>query len=274
MARAIVIQHVAMEGPARIAGLCAERDISVEVRHVHAGDAVPAELGRDEILVVMGGGMGVGDLGDPRYPFLQAEVTLLERVLADGGAVLGVCLGAQLLAHAAGARVYPNVARDAGGREHRVLEVGWGPVTYLLGGQGGAAATQRGEDAADDPALAGLARQEMVLHWHGDTFDLPPRAVHLASTALCAHQAFRLGTRVFGLQFHLEADAEVARRWAVEDAAFVRAARGADGVALVLAETERHAAAARAAGDRLIRNILDSMLRPRQSRLHGGAGPA
>jgi GMP synthase (glutamine-hydrolysing) len=205
---------------------------------------------------------------------LRAEVTLLKRVVADGGAVLGVCLGAQLLAHAAGARVYPNLARDTDGCERRIREVGWGPVTYLLGGQGGAAETQHRDGMAGEPVLAGLARQEMVLHWHGDTFDLPARAVHLASTPLCPHQAFRLGTRVFGLQFHVEADAELARRWAVEDAAFVQAARGADGVELVLAETEQHAAAARAAGDRLIRNILCSMTAALPARLHGGAGPA
>jgi len=100
----------------------------------------------------------------------------------------------------------------------------------------------------------------MVLHWHGDTFDLPAGAVHLARTAACPHQAFRIGARAFALQFHVEADAAIARRWAAEDADFVRAARGPEGPALVVAETERHAAAARIAGDRMIRNILGCML--------------
>jgi GMP synthase (glutamine-hydrolysing) len=160
--------------------------------------------------------------------------------------VLGVCLGAQLLAHAAGARVFPCVRRDDNGREVPDREVGWGPVSFL------------GEH---EPALAGLGTEATVLHWHGDTFDLPRGAVHLAATARCRHQAFRLGARAFGVQFHVEVDAATACRWAVEDADFVRAARGPNGPALVIAETEQHAAAAQPAGDRLIRNILGCMVR-------------
>lgn len=236
-----------MEGPGRIAGLCQERGLEVEIRHVYAGDVVPEQIARDEILIVMGGGMGVGDVEGPRYPFLRREVALIERALADGRAVLGVCLGAQLLAHAAGARVYPHVVLGSDGREVRVREVGWGPVRFL-------------ESRRNiEPALAGMAAEQMALHWHGDTFDLPPGAVHLAATPVCPHQAFRLGSRVFGLQFHVEADAEIARRWAVEDAAFVAAARGPGGTALILAETDQYAADATIGGDRLIRNILGCM---------------
>jgi GMP synthase (glutamine-hydrolysing) len=240
--RAIVIQHVAMEGPARIAELCHARGIDVEVRHVYAGDDVPEMVGRDEILIVMGGGMGVADCDNPRYGFLRAELALLGAALRAQRPVLGVCLGAQLLAHAAGARVYPNVIRDMDGREIRAPEVGWAPVTFV--------------DRDSEPALAGLEPTQVVLHWHGDTFDLPNGAVRLAFTPSCAQQAFRLGSRAFGLQFHVEVDGEIARRWAVEDSEFVRAARGTDGPALIANETERCAVAAQAAGDRLIGNIL------------------
>lgn len=243
--RAIVIQHVEMEGPERIAELLRERGIGVEVRAVFAGDGVPERIGQDELLVVMGGGMGVGDRDDPRYPFLNAEAALLTHALADGRGILGVCLGSQLLAHAAGARVYPNVRMQLG-TEVRVREVGWGPVRLISG--------------SGEAALAGLGSEMTVLHWHGDTYDLPPGAVHLASTDVCPHQAFRLGTRAFGLQFHVEANAAIAKRWAVEDADFVCAARGADGPATVIAESERLAGAATAAGDRMIRNIVGCMV--------------
>jgi GMP synthase (glutamine-hydrolysing) len=246
MKRAIVIQHVAMEGPGRIADLLVERDVHVELREVFAGAPIPPSLGADELLVVMGGGMDVGDRDDPRYPFLNPEIALLKRALGDERPILGVCLGAQLLAHAAGGRVYPNVRRDHSGRQERVREVGWGPIS-LIGDP-------------DEPAFAGLPREQTVLHWHGDTFDLPPGATWLASTPLCANQAFRLGPRAFGLQFHVEADAALAKRWAVEDADFVRAARGAGGTAEVIAESDRLADAARVSGDRLIRNIIGCLL--------------
>jgi len=243
MKRAIVIQHVEMEGPGRIAEVLAEREVSVEIVEVWRGAAVPKVVAEDQILVVMGGGMGVGDRDDPRYPFLNPEIELLRRALADGRGILGVCLGSQLLAAAAGARVYPNVRNDG----QRVREVGWGAVRLV--------------DGAEEPALAGLGAEQTVLHWHGDTYDLPAGAVRLASTDVCANQAFRIGPRAFGLQFHVEADAALAKRWAVEDADFVRAARGADGPAAVIAESERLADGARAAGDRMIRNIVGCMLR-------------
>ena len=234
-----------MEGPERIAELLRERDIAIDLREVFAGAPVPEVIAPDEVLVVMGGGMGVGDRDDARYPFLNAETALLKRALADGRGILGVCLGSQLLAHAAGARVYPNARRDEAGREVRVREVGWGPVNLL---------------APDEPALAGLGREQTVLHWHGDTYDLPAGAVRLASTDLCANQAFRVGSRAFGLQFHVEANGDIARRWAVEDADFVRAARGPDGPAAVIAESDLLAEGARTAGDRMIRNIIGCML--------------
>jgi GMP synthase-like glutamine amidotransferase len=243
--RAIVIQHVEMEGPVRIADLARARGLTIDVCEVFAGDAIPGRVAPTDALIVMGGGMGVADRDDPRYPFLRAEIALIESALRDGRPVLGVCLGAQLLAFAAGARVYPNVGRDRAGREVRVREVGWGQVTFL--------------DREHEPALAGLAEEEPVLHWHGDTFDLPRGAAHLASTPLCAQQAFRIGSQTFGLQFHVEVDRATADRWAVEDAEFVRSARGPDGPALVIAEGDRVAAAARVAGDRLINNILGCM---------------
>lgn len=233
-----------MEGPERIADLLRERKIEVEVCEVFAGARVPEVIAANELLVVMGGGMGVGDRDDPRYPFLDQEAALLKKALADGRGILGVCLGSQLLAHAAGARVYPNVRRDEAGREVRVREVGWGQVGLVAPGE---------------PALAGLGATQTVLHWHGDTYDLPDGAVRLASTDVCPNQAFRIGPRAFGLQFHVEANGDIARRWAIEDADFVRAARGPDGPAAVIAESDRLAASAREAGDRMIRNIVGCM---------------
>jgi GMP synthase (glutamine-hydrolysing) len=237
--KALVLTHVVTEGPERLRPLCEEAGLAVEVRALHRGEPVPATLPAGDLLVVMGGPMGVGDVGKPELPFLAAEVALLRERLAAGAPVLGICLGAQLLAHAAGARVYPN---SAGGR--RVYEVGWAPVT-LLG-------------AEREPALAGLGTRELMLHWHGDTFDLPAGAVHLASTPACPHQAFRLG-RAFGLQFHPEIERATVEEWLGADAAYVAAACGPEGAARIRADTERLYAGYRAAGDRLLRNIIRAM---------------
>lgn len=244
MKRAVVLQHVPFEGPAAIARLLAERGFSLDVRRLDLGAEVPSMLDEGDVLIVMGGPMGVGDIGDPEFPFLAREVELLRRVIADDAPMLGVCLGAQLLAHAAGARVYPATHPDGS----RCYEVGWGPIRVH-------------HDGATDALVAGLPAEMVVLHWHGDTFDLPEGALHLASTAACPNQAFRTGSRQFGLQFHCEAgDAEVAE-FLRADAAFVEKANGPSGVVALERATQGLTAASREARERLLGNLLAAMTR-------------
>lgn len=239
-----VLQHIALEGPARIADIARAMGQAVRVHRLDEGDRLPDARAQGDALVVMGGPMGVGDIGNPRWPFLAAEVTLLDHWLRDGGPVLGVCLGAQLMARALGARVYPLTVGDPAAL-HR--EVGWGAVTFTANG-------------ADEPALAGLDPSEVVLHWHGDTFDLPPGATRLASTLACENQMFRWGARAFGVQFHVEVNAEDIGAWVRADAAFVQGANGAAGGDRILADTRRYMERHRASGDRMIRNVLTAML--------------
>lgn len=242
MKNLVVLTHAEFEGPARIAAIATEKDYSVDVRSLHRGDPVPLDLPRDVLLVVMGGSMGVGDLEDPKFPFLKREVELLRRRVEEDSPVLGVCLGAQLLAHAGGARVFPMMAP---GGSDRLYEVGWAPVRF------------RGTD--DARALEGMPPEAPVLHWHGDTFDLPAGARLLASSARCRNQAFQLGSRLFGLQFHCETTAEDVEVFLQSDAAFVEKANGPDGVADLRRDTPRHLAGFQTVGDRLLSNILREM---------------
>jgi GMP synthase-like glutamine amidotransferase len=241
--RAIVLQHTPTEGPERVATMLAARDVACAVRALYRGEPVPDDLAADEILIVMGGPMGVGDAGDPRWPFLAPEISLIRRLVARDAPVLGICLGAQLLAAAAGARVYPNLRPGPTGAPEPAREVGWGPVDLI--------------DADREPVLAGLGARAMVLHWHGDTIDLPPGAAHLASTPVCRNQAFRLGRRQFGFQFHCELEAASVAVWAREDAEFVRAANGEGGGAQILADTARFYTEARPVWDRLLGNTIE-----------------
>jgi GMP synthase (glutamine-hydrolysing) len=249
MSRAIVLQHLDREGPGFIADACKARGLALEVCRSDLGTPIPEELDQGDLLVVMGGPMGVGDLGDPRYPFLAPEIDLLRTALAANRPILGICLGAQLLAHAAGARVYPNRKMDASGVAHDAREVGFGEVRLLA--------------PSKEKVLAGLPPSIAVLHWHGDTFDLPAGAVRLAESDLCANQAFRLRQHAFGLQFHVETDAELVRRWAEEDAAYVRSALGPEGPARIAAESEVGVANMRPTSERLIGNILEQLLASR-----------
>jgi GMP synthase-like glutamine amidotransferase len=247
MRHAIILQHLDREGPGYVADLCQQRGLATSIVRLDLGADVPASLEGGDILVVMGGSMGVGDLANPRYPFLAREAELLRRILAKEQPVLGICLGAQLLSHAAGARVYPNQRPDALGVLRPWREVGFGEVALLR--------------LDHEPALAGLPERIPVLHWHGDTFDLPAGAVRLAKNDVCANQAFRIGHRAFGLQFHVETDAALVRDWATEDSDFVRSALGPSGPATIIATCEEASRQVRAIGERLIGNILGEMLR-------------
>jgi GMP synthase (glutamine-hydrolysing) len=241
--RALVLQHTPTEGPERVAAALRTRGIAAEIRAVYAGEAVPDDVPPADLVVSMGGPMGVGDVGDPRYPFLRSEIALIEKLIAHDTAVLGICLGSQLLAAAAGARVYPNLRSGPDGQPVPVREVGWAPVDFL--------------NVEHEPVLAGIPARAPMLHWHGDTFDLPPGAVHLASTPVCANQAFRLGRRQIGFQFHCELEAETIGLWTREDAEFVQSANGPHGGAKILADTQRFYPDAQPIWDRLLANALD-----------------
>nr|WP_181448018.1 type 1 glutamine amidotransferase [Dissulfurirhabdus thermomarina] len=155
-----------------------ERGLRLEVTRLFAGEP-PPETAAFDLLAVLGGPMGVGDAAD--HPWMAGEMRLVEAAVRAGKGVLGVCLGAQILAHVLGAAVRRN--------PHR--EIGWFPVTLTPEGR-------------RHPLTAGLPETFEAFHWHGETFDIPAGAEHLASSEACRHQAFALGPRVIGLQFHLE----------------------------------------------------------------------
>jgi GMP synthase (glutamine-hydrolysing) len=181
--RALVVQHVPFEGPAMIDAALRAAGAEISVVRTDLGQRLP-DAGDVDVLVVMGGPMAA--LDDAAHPHLADERALLRSCVEADVPVLGVCLGAQLLAAALGARVFPGP----------FPEIGPGTVTLTDAG-------------AADPVLAAGAGPATatvpVLHWHGDTFDLPSGARLLASSPAYEHQAFRLG-QAYGLQFHVEMD--------------------------------------------------------------------
>jgi GMP synthase-like glutamine amidotransferase len=147
------LQHVPFEGPARIGDWAERRGHSLAVSHLYAGDPLPA-IDRFDRLVVMGGPMGVAD--EAEYSWLAHEKARIEEAIAAGKSVVGICLGAQLIAEVLGARVHRNP----------VKEIGWFPIELTEAGRA-------------DPICDGLTGQAEVFHWHGDTFTLPSGAVQL-----------------------------------------------------------------------------------------------
>ena len=161
-------------------------------------------------MIVLGAPIGVYETD--AYPFLEKEIELVGRRVAQDRPTLGLCLGAQIIAVAAGGSVYPGGAGK---------EIGWASIELTEAGAAGPLAT-----LVDGSAPA--AADPVVLHWHGDTFDLPPGATRLASTSRYSNQAFSLGTHVLALQFHPEADPRTFERWLIGHAIEIGATDGID----------------------------------------------
>ncbi len=198
MKSALAIRHVAFEDLGAFAPALRSAGFDIQYCDVGEHDLTTLQPEEADLVIVLGGPIGAYE--DDSYPFLKAELRFIEHRLKADRATKGICLGAQLIARAAGARVYPSPGK----------EIGFAPIT--LTGTG------------NQSCLAPFGDAPMTLHWHGDTFDLPAGAERLASTALCENQAFSLGPNVIGFQFHPEADTGTLENWLIGHAVELAAA--------------------------------------------------
>ena len=185
------LQHAEHEDLGSIAPWLALHGHTAAATRLQRGEALPGAHDYDW-LIVLGGPMNVDE--HEAFPWLAAEKTFIAEAIAAGKTVLGICLGAQLIARALGAKVTRNAHS----------EVGWHPVRLSRAGEASA-------------AFAGFPQVFTPFHWHGDTFALPPGASLLMVSEACAHQAFCVGEKVVGIQFHLEVTAADARNWFAEE---------------------------------------------------------
>ncbi len=229
--RTLAIRHLAFEDLGTLAPVLERRGHEIVCREASQDDLAAIDPLAPDLLVVLGGPIGVYE--SAAYPFLEDEIRLLERRLAAHRPTLGICLGGQLIARALGARVYPGPAK----------EIGWAPLALT---EAGTASPLR--HLGDNP----------VLHWHGDTFDLPAGAALLASTPAFENQAFVWGERVLALQFHIEVTATGLERWFVGHAAEIAATPGVE-VPMLRADSRRWAPPLEPLADRVFREWLDAV---------------
>lgn len=191
----LILKNISSEGPGTIEDFFRENDT-----HFRVVDCDKEEIPSTEnfdVLIMMGGPMSVNE--EETYPFLRREIALVKKSIDDGKKVFGVCLGAQIMAKALGARVYRGPQP----------EIGWYDIELT-------------EDGIRDPVIKGLAVQPRtgafqskfkVFHWHGETFDIPEGAVRTAKSELYPNQAFRYGDRAYAFQFHIEVKKEMIYEW-------------------------------------------------------------
>ena len=239
MSRVLVFQHVAAEPLGTLDPLIRRRGHRMRfVNFERQPDATPC-VDRYRGLIVLGGPMNVED--QARRPHLRVELDAIEQALAQGKPVLGICLGAQLLAHVLGAPVH----------RHERGEIGWYDLDVTASGR-------------EDSVVGVLGGCTPVFQWHHYTYDLPHGACHLARTATCEQQAFRYADNAYGFQFHLEADAALIDRWlglpAYRDE--LVAAGFGDAIETIQARTAATADAMRANAHTVFNRFLDLVGRP------------
>lgn len=188
MRKVLVFQHVSNEILGTLNPLLKLRGLRIRYVNFERNPNESPSLERYNGLIVLGGHMGVYEA--EKYTHIKVEMQLLEKALAKGIPVLGICLGAQILAHVLGADV----------RKSETKEIGWTDIHL----------TEKGQE---DPLLSHFQKTEKVFQLHGDTFEIPKSAEHLASSQACMGQAFRYGQNAYGLQFHLEVDKAMIQRW-------------------------------------------------------------
>ncbi len=195
MKTCVAIRHVPFEDLGAFEGALVRR--GWRIRYLQAGVDDVAEAETADLLVILGGPINADDVAS--YPFLSKNFSLITARIESGRPVMGICLGAQMIAQAAGARVTPG----------RRAEIGFAPITLT--------------EAGLQSCLAPFGDDPMTLHWHGDVFDLPSGARRLAWTDDCPNQAFDLGPGVIGFQFHPEADARALEPWLIGHAVELQA---------------------------------------------------
>ncbi len=184
----LVIQHIPIEGPETLGDFLKARDFAIQTVDLSRGEKLPADFSALQAVVCLGGPMNVYE--EEKYPFLKDENHFIMRALEEKIPFLGICLGAQLLAKACGAKVVKNPVKEVGFSEIR------------LTGEG-----------KKDPLFAGVVERFNVFQWHEDAFAIPQAGHWLAKSPACGHQAFRIGPTAYGLQFHVEITDKSIKEW-------------------------------------------------------------
>ncbi len=220
MKRLLVLQHLEIEGPGLFCQIAKEREMNIEIIRLDLGDGLP-KTNKDDLLLIMGGPMGVRDIGSIKYPWLKSERDFIKSELKKKTRIIGVCLGAQLLANAAGGDVE---ILKYGSPPKPLPEIGWSQVFFV----------QSNNDLNEF-----CETPFHVLHWHGDRILLPEKAELIASSKRCKEQLFKIGDFAYGLQFHIESSKKMTEKWINEDKLFINKGLGPKGQEILRKEDKQ-----------------------------------
>ena len=204
-----ILQHVEREGPGLFKEIAEQKEFIIKIYRIDLGDNLP-KVKKDDLILILGGPMGLEDISSGKFPWLNDEVNFIKKSIKDNIGMIGVCLGAQLLAYASGGKI----EKLMGGQPLQVMpEVGWSEILFN-----------------DKSKYNQIFKEPLYgLHWHSDRIILPPDTDLIASSKRCKEQLFKISASIFGIQFHIEYEDKMVKRWISEDYKFIYQALGAKG---------------------------------------------
>ena len=212
MKKLLVIQNIEREGPGLFLKIAKEKGFLTEIYNLSLGEKLP-EAKKEDLILIMGGPMSVRDIDNEKYFWLREEAEFIKRAIENQVAIIGVCLGAQLLALILGGKI--ERLKDEFNIENKP-EIGWAEISSI------------NEKSNKEESLR-LKEPLKVLHWHGDRIKLPPKAELLASSDRCDEQFFKVGEFIYGLQFHVETEGLMTNDWIKNDKKFIVSGLGENG---------------------------------------------
>ena len=212
MKKLLVLQNIEREGPGLFLKIAKKKGFLPEIYNLSLGEKLP-EPKKDDLILIMGGPMGVRDIDNKKYFWLRKETDFIKKAIDNQISIIGVCLGAQLIAHILGGKI--ERLKDQSNKENKP-ELGWSEISSI-------------DEKCNEEISLRIKEPLRVLHWHGDRIILPPQAQLLASSTRCREQLFKVGELIYGLQFHVETEGSMTSDWIKEDKKFIISGLGKNG---------------------------------------------
>ena len=212
MKKLLVLQNIEREGPGLFLKIAKEKGFIPEIYNLSLGEELP-EAKKEDLILIMGGPMSVRDLSNNKYFWLRKETEFIKRAIENQVSIIGVCLGAQLIAHILGGKI--EQLKDESNNEYKP-ELGWFDISPT-------------DEKCNNEVSLEIKEPLKVLHWHGDRIILPTQAELLASSDRCKEQLFKIGENIYGLQFHVETEGLMTDNWIKNDKKFIVTGLGKNG---------------------------------------------
>ena len=213
-----VLQHLEREGPGLFREVAEGKGFITKIYRIDLGDKLPLAK-KNDLILILGGPMGLEDISSGKFPWLKDEVNFIKKSITHNIGILGVCLGAQLLAYSSGGKV----EKLLGGNPLKFLpEIGWSEIFVNY--------NSKYNKILKEPLY--------VLHWHSDRIILPPKADLIASSKRCREQLFKISDSCFGIQFHIEYENKMVKKWIKEDYQFIKNALGPEGQKILVKQND------------------------------------